>query len=438
VRFADATVQWPKTWPSLASILTGTYPASTGVHVRYRPLAPENLTLAEILGQHGFRTGAVIANPNVGRDFGYDQGFGAFIESWAENLRQRGGSIRVSGRVKQYTDAALVTEQARAWLADVPEGAPFFLWVHYMDPHGPYDPPPGLADRFVAAYDPRPVPTSEIPSYQWVFLPKGGIENDLARYEARYDGEIFRFDEQLAGLLEALDERGLRARTVVALTADHGESLSEHGYYLEHGMVPFQQTAHVPLVLSQPGSLPEGLVVGQSVALVDLVPTLLDLLHVPAPPTLQGRSLLPLVSGQETAPRTAFMESGYGAEPQLVARRGRWKLVHTRSAEDRQASKLGEWALFDLEADPEELHDVASAHPEEVRELREALDAWWRDTPRRATPASEEAMEPTTREMLEELGYVEPEKSAESSDAARRPERAAPSRVGSESQSPAK
>ncbi len=268
VRFADATVQWPKTWPSMASMLTGTFPATNGVRLRTQaPLARRNETLAELLRAAGYRTAAVVSNLNVGKQFGFDQGFDSFVESWLEKLvreTNRTSFQNHPGAVKRYTDATIVTDQALAWLESVRPQERFFAWLHYMEPHGPYAPPRAHREPFEGRFRPESVPWSRIPAYQRQYHPETGLaRGDLAYYKTLYDGEIRYFDSQLARVVEALERRGLFEHTLIVVTADHGESMGEHDYYLEHGKLPYQSTARVPLVMVLPGRLPAGRVVSR-------------------------------------------------------------------------------------------------------------------------------------------------------------------------------
>jgi arylsulfatase A-like enzyme len=414
VRFDDATVQSPKTWPSMASMLTSTYPASNGIRIHpRRPLPAASLTLAEMLREAGYRTGAVVANVNLGRQFAFDQGFDLFVESWAEALERQGGDVRlieVVGGVKRFTNATIVTDQGIALLGELASARPYFLWLHYMDPHGPYLPPREYGHLFADSYPPDPVEPHKIPRFQRQSSPHTGeLVRDAGFYRAQYDREIRYFDDELGRLLEAVERRGLHRSTLIVLTADHGESLGEHDHFFRHGPVPYQTNARVPLVLRLPGRLPAGHVVTAPVALLDLMPTILDLVDVPVPPTARGVSLLPRIDDGDAEGPLVFMESG-GFEPwQLSVRRGPWKLVHVRAPRDRERLRGGEFLLFDVARDPDEKRNLAARRPEITRELRAALDEWLRTTPeyRGSEEKPLESLDPDTQEMLEALGYVD-------------------------------
>jgi arylsulfatase A-like enzyme len=409
VRFADVTVQWPQTWPSIASMMTSTYPSTTGV--RYsprRPLTRNQRTLAEMLAAAGYQTAAVVANATIGKKLGFDQGFDVFVESWVPQLRKTDSRRleKAPGKVKQLTNATIVTDQGLELLNRFDSRRPYFLWLHYIDPHGPYVPPPSYGEMFANAYSSEPVEHRLLPEYQQQKAPgTDSVISDLAFYKTQYDREIRYFDDQVARLLAAV---AAGDNTLIVVTADHGEGLGEHRYYLEHGAVPHQPTAQVPLLMSLTGKLPAGRVVDAPVGLIDVTPTILEALGVPAPQGLAGSSLLPLVRGEEgAAPKHVFMESGRRHLSQVVVRQGPWKLVHTRSATDRHWFSLPELALFNLKSDPAEQHNLVAEHGERVAEMQAVLDAWVANglNQTQANAPKPRKLDPATTEVLRALGY---------------------------------
>src|SRR5262245_52642261 len=209
VRFADATVQWPKTWPSMASMLTGKYPASVGVrYAPRRPLAEEQTTLAEALRGAGYQTAAVVANPNVGQGLQFDQGFDRFVESWLTELRRQTGEHVLKdapGVVKHFTNATIVSDEAIRLLDELAGRPPFFLWLHYIDPHGPYRPPLEYRRLFFGDHPSKRVPVQDLPPYQvQVDREHGTVSADIGFYIGQYDREIRYLDDQLARVLAKL------------------------------------------------------------------------------------------------------------------------------------------------------------------------------------------------------------------------------------------
>ncbi|MDP6978112.1 MAG: sulfatase [Myxococcota bacterium] len=418
VLFRDVTVQWPKTWASMASVMTGRFPSTTGLRLRPRVL-PEPLTvLSEVFADSGFETAAIVANYNVGRSMGFQQGFDHFVESWSEGWRDEAGDrvfVNAAGRVKAYTNARIVTDQALAWLEERDRSRPFFLWAHYMDPHGPYLPPDEYGALFDDTSAPHRVPLDRIPEYQHQ-NENGRVIDDLVHYTAQYDRLIRYFDDEFGRLLAGLDALG-HDRTLLAVTADHGESLDEHGYYLEHGFNAYQPTARVPLVIAHRKTIQGGLRIEAPIALIDLGPTLVQLAGIEPPASFEGRSHAAAVRGERAhvEARPIFMEAGYDiAASQRVIRDGPWKLVHIQSEEERSALTGSEYELYDLRNDPGEGVNVARWNPDVVTRLREQLEAFHaRDT--RDEPGREvdlEALPAQDRKMLEALGYLEAEPEA--------------------------
>src|SRR5262245_41977881 len=411
VAFADCTATWPKTWPSLASVLTGLHPRGAGVLYGRRRLPASARTLAEILSERGWQTAAVVANLNLGAALGFDQGFGLFVESWQERGQ---GSVAAGPPcwVKASTNATLVTDPALRWLGARKREHPFFLWLHYMDPHGPYLPPVGYSALFADAHPARSVPLARLPRYQRQKNAAGREVADLGFYHAQYDREVRYLDDELGRLLARLPALGYDPRDMlVALTADHGESLGEHRYFLDHGKLPYQGSALVPLIFAWPGRLPSGRRVNEPVSLVDLPATLLDLSGIPVPSSFEGKSLAPRALGGARAPSPApvFMESGYRERTQLSIRSGPLKLVHVRAMGDRDAMTGAEYELYDLSADPDESRNLAGEQQQVVARLAGMLDAW--ETHRRKAEleavGEDGRMAPRDIKMLRSLGYVQ-------------------------------
>jgi arylsulfatase A-like enzyme len=413
-RFGDCTVQWPKTWPSLTSLLSGCFPRTTGIRYGRRTLPPQLHLLAEVFSEAGYATAGVVSNFNVGKKFNFQQGFDTFVESWQERWRELYGQRRFRnqpGLVKRYTDAGQVVDQALCWLDERPQDRPFFMWLHFMDPHGPYVPPRKYGDLFRGAHPVEPVPPQVIPEYQRQRDGHGSVIDDLGFYKTQYDREIRYLDDELSRLLAGLRARGLWPGTLLVLTADHGESQGEHHYYLEHGKLSYQVNAHVPLLLVWDGHLAPDRLVEEPVGLIDLAPTLVELAGLPPVPTHEGVSLVPLLAGEPGArgPETIFMESGYH-DPlaQRTVRRGQWKLIHVLAEEDRAAMTGSEWELYDLASDPGETRNLASARPRLVAELGGVLEEWLATTSPAASVAPEVDMEKLSdrdQEMLRSLGY---------------------------------
>ncbi|MGE3374094.1 MAG: sulfatase-like hydrolase/transferase [Vicinamibacteria bacterium] len=353
-RFARAQSASPLTGPSHATILTGHYPPVHGVRDNARfTIAAGSATLAERLGRAGYETAAFVGAFPVAGAFGFARGFSVFDE---------GFHATAQGQVAERP-ANEVADAALSWLRER-RAKPFLAWVHFYDPHEPYAPP--AAER--------------------------------ARFAHPYDGEIAFADAQLGRLLEALRAAGALEQTLVVVVSDHGEGLGEHGEST-HGLLLYESTLHVPLVMAGPGIAPAR-VVEDRVGTIDVLPTLLSLLGLPRPEGLPGRDLRPALAGRSLRPEPLYAESLYGRlncrwAPLRAWTEGGFKLVAGRHDE-----------LFDLRADSREQGDLAAAQPERAGRLRAALDrAVTAMAPGgdRAAPARLSAEQ---TEALRALGYV--------------------------------
>ena len=418
VRFANASVQWPKTGPSFASMFTATYPKDNGIVRKVGiPLPGSFRMLAEVLREAGYGTHAVVANGAVGSEFGFAQGFDTYVESWKSESPIPG---------IENTAAAAVNALVEAVVSGLDRERPYFLWVHYVDPHTPYTPPGEWSDRFQADahYSDEPRIPIDYDKHRQQMTGIGASQvldgrDELGFYVARYDAEIAYADEQIGALRAFLAEQGLLDNTLTAFTSDHGESLGEHQYYFDHGRFGFQTTVHVPFFVHFPGVV-EPRVDAEPVELIHLAPTLLEAAGVELDEGawMQGRSLWPRLRGEE-APASlpyAFTEAGWGENRQWIrsVRDRRFKLTHARSRGDQRwiGGPGTAWTLYDLENDPGETQNVAEAFPRDFRRLRRELRRWWNQPSfavevdaGSAAPARE--MDAETRRQLEALGYLQ-------------------------------
>ena len=361
LRFAQATTVTPLTLPAHSSLFTGTFPPFHGVRDNggfY--LGEDQLTLAEVLRGRGYRTGGFISAFVLDSRWGIQQGFDRYFDDFDLTKFEKAAGMDAIQRPGGET-----VDEALRWLQE--DGArPFFAWVHLYDPHAPYTPPAS----FGALY-PRTV-------------------------SGAYDAEIAATDVQVGRLLDALEAAGQLANTVVAVLADHGEMLGEHGEPT-HGFFIYDAAVHIPLILAGPG-IPAAVVADQ-VRIVDVMPTALELLGVASPAAVQGASLLPLARGQRLDLQ-AYSESWYpryhyGWSELVSVQDGRFKLIRAPRAE-----------LYDLAQDPGELADLSGRDPRRTAGLRRSLE----DMAARiagAQPAKgPQAIDAETAERLEALGYV--------------------------------
>ncbi|MBI1850024.1 MAG: sulfatase [Planctomycetes bacterium] len=353
VRFERANCQATWTGSSVASIFSGLYPSTHGVitnptHTSGQTfasaiLAPQVTTLAESMKARGYRTGAIVTNVFLRREYGFDQGFDDY-----EMLEHR-------------EHGAAVNRDALEWIGKK-SASPFFLYLHYMDVHGPYT-PPAPYDEYFKPEAPKPLPeTAVIPPNL-----KLGDCRDLAVYEARYDGGIRCVDEEIGDLLKKLDGMGLAKNTLVVFTADHGEELYEHGGF-GHGRTLYEEVLHTPLVFRLPGRVPAKKSIHTGVSAIDIYPTILELCDAPNPPAMHGRSLVPLIDGKDSAEREIWAEIHLEkGQPQICHKLDTVKSIYTLAA-----GEVGEYLL--LGEDPaEQKNAIGRLSAPEKRVLADAF-----------------------------------------------------------------
>jgi arylsulfatase A-like enzyme/Flp pilus assembly protein TadD len=372
IRFANAVSVAPITAPSHSTILTGLYPTAHGFRDNgLFVLEDRNLTLAEILREHGYATAAAVGAFPVVSQFGFDQGFDLFDDHLTGMYEDYQGERTVPKDQLFFDErrAAQVNEAVIPWLEER-GGEPFFLWVHYFDPHQPFEPPPPY-DQLYA--------------------------DDL------YDGEIAYTDSRLGHLLEQLRRIGELDRTLVVMTADHGEGLGEHNE-ITHAVLAYDSTLHVPLIIRPPGLGDRaGQVVEERVGTVDIVPTVLDVLGLELPGDLHGYSLEPTWSG-EGAVEGVYTPRYYAENlsPRLTHGWGELRVLYEGNKKYIHGPRP---ELYDLAVDPGELDDLSAERPDEARRMREELAVFIQEHAADQT-ATTRALEPELVQRLQSLGYL--------------------------------
>jgi arylsulfatase A-like enzyme len=338
-------------------------------------------TLAEILNDSGYETGAVIAGYTLAHAWGLSQGF----QLYDDNLIGKAGPWRGTKRADQVTKAAM------AWLGDH-SGGPFFLWVHYFDPHHPYAPPErfGLESGDNTAAD------------------------TMAVERAKYNAEVRFADEQIGRLIAMMDSLGLTANTMLVFCADHGEGLGDHNY-MRHGALLYEEQVSIPMMMVLDGVLPGGEVCDILVESTDLVPSVLNAIGVQyTGRKVDGRNLLKAIKGEERRThaefarghRRSYLSSGFaeGVDGTQIPIPGR--LFFVRSGSNKLIWTDNSVELYDLHADPSEATNVAELKPDVVEELSKYLQDWisspWVDE---VTDSKE--IDEATKAKLRSLGYLD-------------------------------
>ena len=358
VRFARAYCPAPLTLPAHSSILTGLHPATHGVRNNGHDLAPKWRTLAEILKDRGFATAAFVSSFSVDSRFGIGRGFDVYDDTFQPQAPLKGANAE---RRAEETFAKF-----SGWLDGNGETR-FFAWVHYYDPHLPYDPPSPYREGSPG----RP-----------------------------YDGEIAYMDRYVGAVLEALEAKGLLEKTLVVVAGDHGEGLGdkvERG----HGIFLYEETVRVPLILHNARVFPKPLVVEAAVRLVDVAPTILETIGLESEArNMEGLSLVPWIEkldrpGLPSLVETFYPRENFGWSELVGIVVGPWKYVQAPRPE-----------LYDLEKDPGETINLAASSPAKTDELRSRLEEELLGLSAPPGPAAGQAVGAGDRERLRSLGYV--------------------------------
>jgi arylsulfatase A-like enzyme len=403
ILFENAFTTVPRTTPALASLMTGDYPRKHGLMTLLDALSSDKRTLAEVLSEQGYATAAFVT-PNVHRRSGLWQGFDVFDD--------RVDSDDPSARAEQMAARAL------RWL-DEQRGGRLFLWLHLWDPHFRYDAPAPHDE----AFDPQP--GKQLSLYRRIDrgelrLGEVYFENDLtteevARVVARYDGEIRYADGVIGRFLDGLRDLSLYAPALVVFTADHGESLGEHGYYFEHGAYLYDSSLRIPLILKLPLARRAGTRITDPAMIFDVTPTVLSSLSLEERLGSPGRDLLSASGSGEVLGETRFHETGhrfFAQNPRRQldgpaghwksAREGNWKLIRIPTPD----GDIHE--LYDLEEDPGETRNLFREDDPVARDLAKKLDAWLAGFGEVTEgDAASDAIDPATAERLRALGYLD-------------------------------
>ncbi len=386
VRFTRTISQASWTRPSLPTILTGLYPSEHGLHSFDEseagsvksPSLPESVTtVAEALKARGYRTALIGEQFQLSPRFGLNQGFDFYKN--------------------RASDAANIHRNLFRWLDGESAGGPFFAYLHYLEIHWPYCPPPAVRGTFNDG-------SSEIRwCHKWRELRQDILSGAVALTEvdrevmkARYDEELLALDGRLGELFAELKSRGLWDDTLIVLTSDHGEEFYEHGS-MGHGQSLYGELIDVPLVFKPPAAWPAEVdrAVDAVVELRSISPTVLEAAGAPPFEGVAAPSLVPWMTGRPTA------EDPFGvaeAQDEVVVRTADLKLMARRDS--------SAFELYDLAADPGETADVTRQRRGELQRLRSYLETW-RESLRPAAASEMQELDPETLEGLKALGYVD-------------------------------
>ena len=374
--YERAYSQAPWTTPSIGALLTSRYPTSLGIRGDRSVLPEEEITLAETLQGAGYHTAAVVSHSFCSERWGFAQGFTDFDES------------NVLGH--DAVTSAGVTARGLAFLESREQDPqPWFLWMHYFDPHCAYVEQDEVFGGS-GAYE-GPVRSGQLYAELWKQR-RSLTSADHAELRRLYDSEIHHTDAQLGRVLTRLEQTGVLDDTIVIVTADHGEEFGDHGS-IGHARTLHEELIRVPLLVRIPGESPRR--IDDPVALVDLFPTLAAQLGVEVPAGAVGLDIRPGGSGLEPG-RTVYSETNRGRRLR-AAIRGPLKVI--------REGRMPRPQVFDLDSDPAELVPVPVASRPDAQALMQGLDGWWQALKSEAREESTLDLGASDQQLLEQLGY---------------------------------
>jgi arylsulfatase A-like enzyme len=387
VVFEQAHTPATYTISAMSSVWTSLYHEQHHYGVNFRgPMPGGHPTLAEILEACGVKAAGFIANPSAGHSFGLDRGFSEF-----QLVRPREGRSAARGGEMVAAVAPHLDELTRRRS---------FIYVHFLEPHFPYNQP----DRFVTMFGPdTPLTPEERHSTGWITDVNRGrrpfTPAERSHLVRLYDGNLAYVDREVGRLRRILEDKGLLDRVVLIVTADHGDELFERGQ-IGHGGRVYEEALHIPLIMRFPkGVGPAGVRVKALTDLLDVAPTVLDIMGLAGAKgseEFEGRSLLPVLFGQ--AGKSVIVGRTMQERPSYSFRDGPWKLIYS--------VRSGQVELYDLPDDPGETRSLATAQPVRAEFYRETLCRWLRGLKKRRGVSTGVLLSPEDEETLRALGYL--------------------------------
>lgn len=387
VRFERVLAQSSWTRPSIASMISSRLPRVLGIYRERHDVLPGRAeTLAEVLDRSGYRTFGATANPNINSVFRFDQGFDVYVDSTSVWAWMRDEAPEETPIIRQETPirpADELFQEALEWVDRSEEREPVYLQLNLMEVHE------------------HGVPMSRRPEFRELFQ---------GHPEAGYLQAVRQVSRDVGAFVQELESRAGWKDALFVITSDHGEGLGDHpgvAGAANHGRTLYESQIHVPLILYSPGeTVPSGLEIEEPVRLLDLMPTILELVGVDGPAGMQGRSLVPLIRGREISlPETFVFETEFHGVDKIGIADDDWKLI---LSDDEQAGT----APLELQSNHGTEDGVrtnrAEAHPERVRRLRRELRRWERAHPRAPSQQpGDGGPSPEERKQLEALGYIQ-------------------------------
>ncbi len=390
ILFTQAISQSTWTGSSLPSLLTATYP-STHKITNFGCILDKNLiTLAQILKKENYYTAVAFGDKGWLTNFpGLDRGFDYIFD---------------------YEDVFKLTKDIKKWINNFKDRK-FFLWIHFYEyPHAPYRPPYPFNRVFITNDRPKYIPIGKGKEFVGV-IPEWVSEDNIADinyYLSQYDGEIAFVDSLIGEILDTLRNRNLYGKTIIIISADHGESLGERNIYFQHGDCLYNEEINVPLIIKG-NMLPSGMRIKYPVELIDIMPSLFEILRIKLNINIDGLSFYPLVLNKNKKfSNPAFSEigatkiiSGNVADAELRSvLDGEWKLIY-------ETSEYGiRYELYNLKDDPQELNNLIGIEKERFELLKAKLEEWMSRPKPNITPLAK-PLDEQAKERLKGLGYLQ-------------------------------
>ncbi len=408
VFFKNTITPVPRTSPAVASILTGLYPHSHGIRFLYTTkLNPNVSTLQEILKAHGYST---VGHAIELQETGLEKGFDIFNPvSWRIANKIKRSMKKILMLYRKQDPAEMLTDFGIRQIDRLREKK-FFLYLHYIGIHWPYNPPEPYAEMFEPDYK-----GGHTFNEAGTRIKRGDMifNNNLPEEENRhaishYDGAIRYVDFQVGRLIEHLKKKGLMEDTLIVLTSDHGEGFGEHNIYFEHGEYLYEENLKVPLVLIHP-KLPQKVIESQA-QLTDIMPTVLELMDIPLIDEADGVSLVPLIKEGAEARKYSFAEterSYYKQNKRIYFNgiKGKWRMIRSNSWKLILIPHPEQdiYELYNIKSDPGETRNLIDKEPEVAKSMKDELFKWIRHS------EQEENLDLTekSKKLLRKLGYMD-------------------------------
>ncbi len=390
VQFSNCYAQRGLTWPSLTSIMTAMYPKTHGVRRNQVPLDGKNITIAEILKNEGYKTGAFLANYYFSPNRGFD--------------------TKMGGEIGDLDYA--ITGQALGWLNGInPQEDNFFLWIHYKNPHLPYEPPEPFTNMFDSTYTGQYDGSRK--SVNSIYVNKTELEErDLDHIVALYDAEIRSTDSYIELILQKLKAMNVYDNTIIVFISDHGEELYERNYYFDHACSIYDGVLRIPLVIKYSDVIPAGKIMENQIESIDITPTILNILKVPLRDEFEGRSIFGMILDDSSdvwfpsfADRSIVINS---------IRTPQWKYIYNPEdyhavcvtgavEDDGEGYDVEIEELYNIQTDPSEQVNLAEQFPNIAKELRAEIINWLNTNKK---VHKEYTLSKEAEKRLRALGYV--------------------------------